>query len=111
PPPPPPPVSPLSPSEQKLKGEAYQRLQDLLKKRRFARAIALVEGLALRLPQDAEVRQWQAIAYQAWGRQLIRQGQPAKGKIYLKKALRTDPHNRALVAEIAEEFRRLGQLV
>lgn len=105
------PRPPLSKRELSLKFESYQLLQDLLKKRRFARAIAVVEGLAIRLPQDIEVRQWQAIAYQCWGRYLINQRQFDKARLYLKKALRTDPHNRALWAEIEKEFRRLEKMV
>ncbi|PLZ81405.1 molecular chaperone DnaJ, partial [Fischerella thermalis WC217] len=46
------------------------------------------------------VRQWQAIAYQIWGRVLIKENQPLKAKIYLKKALKTDPHNKALWNEV-----------
>lgn len=105
------PRPPLSDRERSLKFESYQLLQDLLKKRRFARAIAVVEGLAIRLPQDIEVRQWQAIAYQCWGRHLINQRQFDKARLYLKKALRTDPHNRSLWAEIEKEFRRLEKMV
>jgi tetratricopeptide (TPR) repeat protein len=82
----------------------------LLKYRRFARAIALVEGLAQRIPQDPEVRQWQAIAYQSWGRHLVNERQLDKARIYLKKALRTDPHNRSLWAEVERDFRRIEQI-
>lgn len=109
---PPPHVQPpLSPVEQQLKWNSYENLQQLLKERRFARAIALVEGLAQRIPQDPEVRQWQAIAYQCWGRQLVKEGQWLKARIYLKKALRTDPHNRSLWAEVERDFRRMEQMV
>jgi tetratricopeptide (TPR) repeat protein len=51
--------------------------------------------LAERLPEDAEVRQWQAISYQLWGRALIAQKQMLKARIYLKKALKTDPNNKS----------------
>src|SRR4028119_564441 len=47
----------LSAAEQKLKQEAYVELQQLLKYQRFPRAIALIEGLAHRIPDDWEVRQ------------------------------------------------------
>ncbi|MDY6783392.1 MAG: DnaJ domain-containing protein [Cyanobacteriota bacterium] len=97
----------LSPQEQKLKLEAYQLLQQLLPKKRFARAIALTEGLAYRFPLDSEIRQWQAIAYQQWGRQSIRDRAFEKAKIYLNKALRLDPRNRSLAAEIQRDFRRI----
>lgn len=104
-------IPPLSDVEKQLKWESYQQLQQLLKYRRFARAIALVEGLAQRLPQDPEVRQWQAIAYQCWGRHLVNERQLDKARIYLKKALRTDPHNRSLWAEVERDFRRIEQLL
>ncbi|MBE9124619.1 MULTISPECIES: J domain-containing protein [unclassified Coleofasciculus] len=102
---------PLSEVEYQLKWNSYEHLQQLLKERRFARAIALVEGLAQRIPQDPEVRQWQAITYQCWGRQLVKDGQWHKARIYLKKALRTDPHNRSLWAEVERDFRRMEQMV
>ena len=100
----------LSPLEQQLKTSSYQQLQQLLKEHRFPRAIALVEGLARRIPQDREVTQWQAIVYQRWGRHLIQQRQFDKARSYLKKALRTDPHNRSLWAEVEKDFRYMEQL-
>jgi tetratricopeptide (TPR) repeat protein len=93
--------------DRRLKQHSYDQLQLLLKAQRFPRAIALVEGLAQRLPQDKEVRQWQAITYQRWGRQLIHDRQYDKARVYLKKALKTDPHNRALWSEVEREFQRL----
>lgn len=101
---------PLSDTEELLKWESYRQLQQLLKERRFARAIALVEGLAQRIPQDPEVRQWQAIAYQRWGRHLVNERQLDKARLYLKKALRIDPHNRSLWAEVERDFRRMEQI-
>lgn len=100
----------LSAIDQQLKESSYQQLQSLLRSRKFPRAIALVEGLAQRIPHDPEVVQWQAIAYQRWGRQLIQERQLDKARIYLKKALRTDPHNRSLWAEVEKDFRYLEQL-
>lgn len=100
----------LSDTEQKLKERSYQQLQFLLKYQRFPRAIALVEGLAQRIPQDHEIRQWQAIAYQRWGRHLIKERKVEKARSYLKKALKTDPHNRTLWAEVERDFRRLEHI-
>lgn len=102
---------PLSEIDKQLKWNAFEQLQQLLKDRRFARAIALVEGLAQRIPYDQEVRQWQAIAYSSWGRHLVNEGQLDKARIYLKKALRTDPHNRSLWAEVERDFRRLEEML
>jgi curved DNA-binding protein CbpA len=100
----------LSEAEQLLKQNSYEQLQQLLKYQRFPRAIALVEGLAQRIPKDPEVRQWQAITYQRWGRYLIDQRELDKARIYLKKALRTDPHNRSLWSEIERDFRRMEKI-
>jgi tetratricopeptide (TPR) repeat protein len=100
----------LSEAEQSLKQSSYEQLQQLLKYQRFPRAIALVEGLAQRIPKDPEVRQWQAITYQRWGRYLIDQRELDKARIYLKKALRTDPHNRSLWSEIERDFRRMEKI-
>lgn len=100
----------LTEAEQLLKQSSYEQLQQLLKYHRFPRAIALVEGLAQRIPKDPEVRQWQAITYQRWGRYLIDQKELDKARIYLKKALRTDPHNRSLWSEIERDFRRMEKI-
>lgn len=86
----------LSPHEHRLKWQSYQTLQQCLQQRRYARAIALTEGLAHRLPDDAEVRQWQGIIYLCWGTRLLQQRQDHKARTYLRKAILADPHNRAL---------------
>jgi tetratricopeptide (TPR) repeat protein len=100
----------LSEIEQQMKWSSYYQLQQLLKYQRFPRAIALVESLAQRLPQDPEVRQWQANVYQRWGRQLVNEKQLDKARIYLKKALKIDPHNRSLWSEVERDFRRIEQI-
>jgi tetratricopeptide (TPR) repeat protein len=100
----------LSPMERQLKASSYEQLQQLLKTHRYPRAIALVEGLAQRILNDPEILQWQAIVYQRWGRQLIQDHQFDKARIYLQKALRTDPHNRLLWAEVEKDFRQMEHL-
>lgn len=101
----------LSEFEKLLKQRAYAQLQALLKYQRFPRAIALVEGLVQRIPEDTEVRQWQAITYQRMGRYLIDMGEFEKAQIYLKKAIRTDPLNRSLLLEVQKDFWRLKTLL
>ncbi|WGV25418.1 J domain-containing protein [Halotia branconii] len=96
--------------EQRLKWKTYEQLQRFLKERRFPQAIALAEALAERLPGDTEVRQWLAVAYQIWGRALITENQLLKARIYLKKALKTDPSNKALWLEVQRDFQRLEQI-
>ncbi|NJN04345.1 MAG: J domain-containing protein [Leptolyngbyaceae cyanobacterium SL_1_1] len=101
--------SSLTPQDQILKQKSFDQLQLLLKQQKLPRAIALVEGLAQRMPRDPEVKQWQAITYQRWARSLIGQKAFSKARIYLKKALRTDPHNRALWQAIKQDFEQLEQ--
>ncbi|MCC5636786.1 J domain-containing protein [Nostoc sp. CHAB 5844] len=96
--------------EQRLKWKTYEQLQRFLKEKRFPQAIALAEALADRLPKDAEVRQWLAIAYQIWGRALINENQVLKARIYLKKALKTDPNNKALWNEVQRDFQKIEQI-
>ncbi len=100
----------LSEIEERLKWKTYDQLQRFLQERRFPQAIALAEALADRMSTDAEVRQWLAIAYQIWGRALISENQLLKARIYLKKALKTDPHNKSLWYEIQRDFQRLEQI-
>jgi curved DNA-binding protein CbpA len=100
----------LSLVEERLKWSSYRQLQQFLKEQKMASAIVLVEGLAHRFPEDIEVRQWQAITYQHQGRQLLNQKQLDKARIYLKKALKTDPHNRSLWTEVEKDFRRMERI-
>ncbi|MDJ1183197.1 J domain-containing protein [Roseofilum casamattae] len=101
-------IPPLSPQDKSLKQHSYQQLRELLKTKRFPRAITLVEALRDRLPSDPEVRQWQAITYQSHGQYLLKQRQLQKAQRYLQKALRTDPHNRRLCVEIKNDLSRWG---
>jgi curved DNA-binding protein CbpA len=96
--------------ERRLKWKTYEQLQQFLKERRFPQAIALAEALVERLPTDAEVRQWLAISYQLWARALIAENQLLKARIYLKKALKTDPKNKSLINEVQRDFKKLEQV-
>jgi curved DNA-binding protein CbpA len=97
-------ASPTDSEAYQIKYQAYQQLQSLIKTKRFPRAIALIEALNQRLPQDPEVRQWQAIIYQRWGRQLIAERKFNQARAYLNKALQTDPNNKSLCVEIERDF-------
>jgi len=106
-----PPAPPRQPPihEYRLRRQSYHQLQRLFQEQRFPRAIALVEGLAQRFPQDREIAQWQALTYHRWGRHLIHQGHFDKARTFLKKALHADPHNRSLWAEVERDFRHIEQ--
>ncbi len=99
-----------STNEDVLKWQLYYELQSLLKQQQFLKAVALIEGLAQRSPQDAQICQWQGIIYSQFGHQLIKNRDLEKATIYLKKALRVDPHNRQLCQEVDLGLARIAQL-
>jgi curved DNA-binding protein CbpA len=100
-------IQELSKYDQQLKWKSYEKLEQLLKEGKFIRAIALVEGLAQRIPQDLEIKQWQAIVYQQWGKILFKRKQPEKAKNYFQKALNIDPHNLSLWQEIQKDLAKI----
>ena len=103
------PSSAESPAET-LKSQAYQRLRQLFTQQRLANAIALVEGLSARFPEDPEVRQWQAIAYQQQGLRLIQEKQYLQATRYLQKAIVTDPTNRTLKSTTHRALQKIQRL-
>lgn len=114
-PPPPAPVAaptpPLSQQDATLKWNTYQKLQTLLQQREFPKAVSLVDALSQRLGSDGDIQQWQGIVYYFFGQHLLDRHQADKAKIYLKKALRADPHNAQLHAQVHLEFQRLEQMI
>ena len=96
--------------DDKLKWELYYELQSLLKQQQFLKAIALIEGLVHHSPQDRQIRQWQGIIYSQYGNQLIHGREFNKARIYFRKALQVDPHNRQLWQEVDRGFSRIAQL-
>jgi tetratricopeptide (TPR) repeat protein len=97
-------------NESELKWQLYYELQSLLKQQQFLKAIVLIEGLAHHEPHDRQVCQWQGIIYSQYGHQLIQRREFDKARIYLKKALKVDPHNRQLWQEVDRAFNRITQL-
>lgn len=105
-----PPVQPppaVAESDQDLKQSSFKQLQALFQAQRYPRAVALVEGLAYRFPNDPEIRQWHAITYYRWGQMSLNHGHWTKAAACLKKAARLDPLNRALQESLQQEWRRL----
>jgi tetratricopeptide (TPR) repeat protein len=97
-------------NEDELKWKLYYELQSLLKQQQFLKAIVLIEGLAHHSPLDPQICQWQGIIYSQYGHQLIQRREFEKARIYLKKALKVDPHNRELWQEVDRAFNRINQL-
>jgi tetratricopeptide (TPR) repeat protein len=99
-----------SEADQQLKVNSYRQLRDFFRSQRFPRAVALVEGLAQRFPEDPEIRQWHAITYYRWGHDLLNNGNFAKAEACLKKARRVDLHNKSLRQAVQQDFQRLEYL-
>ncbi|MBW4458727.1 MAG: DnaJ domain-containing protein [Nodosilinea sp. WJT8-NPBG4] len=99
-----------SEADQQLKVNSFKQLRELFKGQRFPRAVALVEGLVQRFPEDSEIRQWHAITYYRWGHDLLNHGNLQKAEACLKKARRVDPQNRSLRQALHHDFQRLEQL-
>ncbi|MCM1984879.1 J domain-containing protein [Lyngbya confervoides] len=95
----------------RIKLQAYEQLRQLVKTKRYPRAIALIEALNQKLPQDPEIRQWQAIIYQRWGRQLITERKYNQARAYLRKAMQTDPGNKSLLSEIEQDLNAIRMAV
>ena len=102
--------NPAPKNEHELKWQLYYELQSLLKQQQFLKAIVLIEGLAHHTPQDLQICQWQGIIYSQYGHQLLQRREFDKARIYLKKALKVDPHNRQLWQEVDRAFNRITQL-
>jgi len=102
-----PPPSPLSSEEKLLKLSTLNQIYALLKRQNFQQAVDVVEKLASRFPKDPDVQPWLAVAYHRWARQLISQQQCDRARIYLKKALQADPHNKKLWQEIDRDYKAI----
>jgi curved DNA-binding protein CbpA len=99
-----------SEADQKLKIDSYKQLREFFGGQRFPRAVALVEGLVQRFPEDPEIRQWHAITYYRWGHDLLNNGNLPKAEVCLKKARRVDPQNKSLRQALLNDFQRLEYL-
>ena len=103
-------ATPKPSKSEEVKWQIYHQLQSLLKQKQFLNAIVLVENLARHTPQDLQVCQWQGIIYSQYANQLSQRREFDKARIYLKKALKVDPHNRQLWQEIDRAFNRITRL-
>lgn len=103
-------ASPEERDESELKWQLYYELQSLLKQEQYLKAIVLIEGLARHSPQDTQICQWQGIIYSQFGYKLMKRRELTKAKIYLHKALKVDPHNRQLLAEVEQALNRIALL-
>jgi tetratricopeptide (TPR) repeat protein len=103
--------SELDPVNAELKWQSYEQLKSFLKQRKFAQAIAVIDGLSQRMPNDIHICQWQGIVYCQFGRELINQKQIVRARAYLKKALKVDPHNRDLWQQVNAEFSRIERMM
>lgn len=88
-----------------LKVSTFNKISTLLKRKKWQQAIEVAEKLADQFPSDLEVCQWLAIAYHHCARKLIERQHYDPARIYLKKALQADPHNRQLWLAINQDYK------
>ncbi len=97
--------------DSQLKWQLYDEIGGLLHQQQYLKAIVLIEGLARHLPADKQVCQWQGIIYSQYGERLIDLHDFNKARIYLKKALKADPHNQQLWHQVNRAFDRIDRLI
>ena len=93
-----------------LKWGSFHKLQQLLKQQNFPYAIAYIDSLAQRLPNDMQVCEWQASAYLRWGRHLSKEKDLKKARSCFKKALTVMTKSSSLHPKIQQEFQGLSQM-
>lgn len=94
-----------------LKWQLFSQLKELLHQQQYLKAIVIIEGLARHAPDDRQICQWQGIIYSQFGFQLIDRRDLNKARIYLKKALRADPHNQQLWQQVNKAFAQIDLLI
>jgi tetratricopeptide (TPR) repeat protein len=112
----PPTVGEASPKENRstapeLKWQLFSQLKELLHQQQYLKAIVIIEGLARHAPADRQICQWQGIIYSQFGCQLIDRRDLNKARIYLKKALKADPHNQQLWHQVNQAYERIDRLI
>ena len=90
-----------------LKLSTFNKINTLLKRKKWQQAIEVAEKLAEGFPGDLEVCQWLAAAYHHWAKKLIERRHYDPARIYLKKALQADPHNRQLWLAIDRDYKNI----
>ncbi len=98
-------------SDPDLKWQLFDQIKSLLHQQQYLKAIVIVEGLARNSPDDKQICQWQGIIYSQFGYQLIDRRDLNKARIYLKKALKADPHNQQLWHQVNKAFDRIDLLI
>ena len=97
----------LSPEDKLFKLSTLNQIYSLLKRQNFLQAIDVAEKLTSRFPNDPDVQLWLATAYHRTAKQFISRQQCDRARIYLKKALQADPHNKKLWQEIDRDYKAI----
>lgn len=94
--------------EQRLyKASTLNQIYSLLKRKKWQQAIEVAENLTTDFPGDTQVSEWLAVAYHRWARKLIERQHYDHARIYLKKALQADPHNKQLWLAIDRDYKNM----
>lgn len=97
----------LSAEDKWLKVSTINQIYGQLKRKNWQQAVDVAEKLVSHFPDDPDSHQWLALTYHRCARSLIERYQYEQARIYLKKALHSDPHNRQLWLEIDRDYKNM----
>jgi tetratricopeptide (TPR) repeat protein len=88
--------SPLNTQEQFLRGKHLQQIKAMVQAGKLLQAIAAIDTLMQRFPQDESLKKRKAWIYYGQARLLLRQGRIAQARKYLNAVLKLAPGDRSL---------------
>ena len=95
--------------QQQVIERAVKEIKRILRAQLYTQAVGQAEALAQQFPRSQEALHILALCYYRLGSTLLIEGDPQHSRIYLNKALETEPHNRELAFEVRRDLARLGQ--
>ncbi len=95
--------------QQQVIERSVKEIKRILRSQLYTQAMSQAEALARQFPRSQEASHILALCYYRLGSTLLIEGDPQQARIYLNKALETEPHNRELAFEVRRDLARLGQ--
>ncbi len=96
-------------AEKQAFAQAVRQIKERFVQKSYQEAVRAAEDLVRSYPRNAEATHVLALSYQWYGNVLLQQGDPPQAKVYLLRALDTEPHNRELAFEIQRDLSRINR--
>lgn len=94
--------------QQQVIERSIREIKRILKSQLYTQAVTQAEALARQYPRSEEATHILALCYHRLGSTLLIEGESQQARVYLNKALETEPHNRELVFEVRRDLARLS---